>query len=299
MAMIKKGGSHGLWKILAQRIGTDGISRGLVGDSLSSGSGSPAYVIDTPVDASLPIPDRTKIDFKGGDHWITSFQYGIDSMNDFNFNIQETDADLIALVTGSSVDQTSNDEWTQYSEDQLSSTRPAMSLMFIYRIQSFEPATFGQTFYVHSIVPRCLIAPTGHQSNAYQSPTGYGFQVTPSAATRRLNGPAFGSNINVANNTLAVYHIIAENPLYMYVYQASGASVTAVAPYKPISSAVGSAASTKNHIVKKAAADDAITAGVADTITPVTGTFEVGTALTTLDGDLLTFLYESAYEAVA
>lgn len=299
MAQIKKGGSHGLWKVAAQLVGANGISYGIAGDSLASGSGSTPRILHYPKDAGIPQPDRTTIDFTGGDRWITSYQYGIQSLGSFDFTLQDTDADFIAMCTGTNVDQATNDEWTEYTEDHLAAGRPQLSLMFVFRIQSFENSTFGQTYYMHQIIPRCWVSPRG-LSPSFQSPLSYAFQVTPASGSKAINGQPFGSNLNATDNTLAMYTLIADNPLAMATFVASGATASIVGAFQPISTVVGTATSTKNLVHRFRPADQSVEAGVADTITKATGTFDVGTALTPQAADVLTVLYESdGYLAVA
>lgn len=296
MAVSLAGGDHGLWKVVIQKVGSNGTSYGQAGSSIANGSTSQAYVGKFPKTEGLAVPDRTVIEFTGGDRWITSFQYGINSLGSFEFTCQDTDANLVALTTGTNVDQTTNTEWAMYTENTLQQSFSDFSIMFIYRMQSFETATFGQTYYVHTIVPRCTISPK-LPAKSYQSPSDYAYQVTPKSNAREIRGLTLGSNLGATDNIVSHYHIIAENPLYMFVMRANGTSATAVSAYKPVTSTVGTASATKNAITKVVSAGTA-TAGVADTITVATGSFAIGTALTCAAGDLLTVLHETAYEAV-
>ena len=295
---IKKGGPHGLWKVVAQLVGTYGNSYGVAGESLAAGSDSQAIVLDYPTNCSYQVPDRVTVDFTGGDRWITSFQYGITSLGQFDFTTRDEDADFVALITGTNVNQTTNDQWSEYTYDELSGTRPQLSLMIIHRMQSFEPATFGTTFYVHTIIPRCWIAPKSF-GKAFQTVSEPAYQVTPASGTRRFNGLPFGSELNADQNAVAAYHIIAPYPLYMVVGRSDGTSYQVTSAYKPLETTVGTATSTKNHIVKFVESTQVATAGVADTINVTNGTFDVGTALTVAADDMIAVLHETAYEAVA
>lgn len=293
MAQVKKGGAHGLWKVCAQLVGADGISYGIAGSGLANGANTTPRILHYPKEAGIPIPDRTTIDFTGGDRWITSYQYGLNSLGSFNFSIQDVDADFIAMCTGTNVDQTTNTEWTEYTEDLIRAEFPQLSLMFIYRLQSFEPATFGQTFYVQSIVPRAWVAPQGLQgAPSYQSPGTYQFQVTPSSNGKHIHGTNFGANLGATDNIVALYHVISSNPLAMAVGRSDGTSYTVVGAVKSKVETVGTAAATKNMVTKIIAAGT-VTAGVADAIDQDTAEFDVGTALTVASSDLVTVLYES------
>lgn len=303
MVQIAEGDSHGLFKVLVQLVGADGLSYGVAGEDIAAGATSPAYVVDDPKSANIPVPDRTTIDFTGGDVWIQSFQYGITSLGSFDWVNQSIDANLIALATGTLVDQTSNDLHTVFTEDVLSAGRPQVSLVFIYRIQSTELATFGATKYIHAVIPRCWLAPKGTQNApAFQAAGDYVLQVTPTVASRKINGPLFDSNLNASGDKVSGYYIIADNPLHMTVFRATAASPTPsviVAPYKPIDEAIGAVASTRHEVDAYDPAADSLVLGVADSIVKATGTYSVGNGgLTVAIDDIITILYETAYEAV-
>jgi len=295
MAAIKKGGQHGLWKAVIQLVGSDGISYGQAGDTITAGTISQGYVAQFPKTAGISAPDRTTIDFTGGDRWVTSYTYGINSLGSFDFSVQDEDADLIAMLTGTAIDSTTNTEWNIYTEDLLATQFPDVSLMLIWRVQSFEDSTFGQTFYVHQIVPRCSIVPKGGE-HAYQSPADQTYQVTPKTNKRLINGTTVPTTLLATDNTLVYYKVVSANPLYMFVMKANAASATAVSAYKPVTSTVGTASATKNLVVK--VVTGTATPGVADTVTVATGTFAIGTALPVASGNMLHILHETNYEAV-
>lgn len=295
MAQIAKGGSHGIYKILVQLVGSDGVSYGQAGENISAGSNSDAYVLQHPTNAGITLPDGTTIDFTGGDAWITSYQYAPSSMGSFDFELADADANFVALITGTNVDQTSNALWTEYTENAHAGNFPAVSLVFIYRIQSFETATFGATKFFHSVYPRCIVRPKKNPQG-YQAIATHPFQVTPLGGTRHINGPVFGTNLGATDNRVISYNIIADNPLMMTVAKANSTTHTITSAYKPLYSTVGTTSSTRNQIVKWASS--VATIGVADTITTADGEFAVGSALTVASGNVVSALFETAFEAV-
>lgn len=297
MAQVTRGGGHGLYKIVVQLTGQYGNSYGTGGTGIANGTTSQSYVLHYPKSATLAVPDRTTIDFTGGDAWLTNFQYGINSLGSFDMTAAEVDATFNALITGTLVDQTTNAAWTRFTYDELGKVRPQCSVMIVWRLQSFEDATFGNTYYVHTIYPRCSIAPKGTTgAPAYQAVGEATYQVTPSAASRDLVGLPFDSSLNATGNTLASYTVIADNPLYMVSQRANAATGSVVGDYKPVSSAVGTASNTKNLLVKFVESTGVATKGVADTITTATGTFAWGTALTGVAaGNMVHVLYETQY----
>ncbi len=298
MAQITQGAKFGVYKVLIQKVGESGASYGQAGSGLSAGSATHPYVADYPKSVGFSLPDRTTIDFTGGDRWVSSFQFGINSLGSFDMTLQDVDADLIALVTGSTVDQSTNTRWTTYSENTLATLLPQMSLMVIYRIQSFETATFGQTFYHHTFVPRCWIAPKLN-GQAYQAGTDVTFQVTPTASGRRLTGNAFSTDLTLEGNKATHYHTITSNPLYMFAYRANGTTVTMTSAYKPVSSTVGTASNTANSIVVFNDTTLVATNSIADTVNTTTGAIAAGTSGATIaSGDMVYALHETNFVPV-
>ncbi len=288
MAQTKRGAPHGLYRAYVQLVGDNGYSYGIAGQTLANGSTSSAYIIDDPVSANVPTPDRTVIDFQGGDRWISSYQYGINSLGNFEFVTQDLDTTLISLCTGSLADQTSNDLWTIYSEDWLREALPQISLTLIYRLQSFESSTFNTTRFLHTFIPRCWMAPKGTSgAPAYQAKGQYNWQVVPTAATCMINGIPFSSNQNFRDNKAPLYGIIADHPLLMTVHKVTGTAASFATGFRPFTNAVGTASSSRNWIAKNGVA------GVADSVNATSGVVAVGTGTTVVAGDYLADLYET------
>lgn len=292
MATIKKGGPHGLWKILIQLTGTDGVSYGQAGSSIANDATSQSFVVDNPRTASLPQPARTTIAFGGGDRFIGQVQYGIDSPGEFTFTTADMDDDLKALVTGTAIDQTTNDTQTVSTADYLNPFFPECSIIFIYRKFSMEASTFGRTFYAHRIFPRCQIAPQEHGLEMKNNPE-ITWTVTPNTSSIRHDALSL-SSLNAYDDTVLSYEITTEKALYWFVHRADGTSFSAASAYVPVTSTVGTTSSTRNLIVEW----DGSTATkfVANTITPSTGTFEVSSGATS--GDLYIIGHETEYVKV-
>jgi len=295
MAQIESGGQHGLYKIVAQLVGSDGVSYGVAGSGIAAGSTSNAYVLDHPVNANIALPDGATIDFTASDQWVTSYQYGPSSMGSFDFELENLDSNFIALCTGTLSDQTTNALWTEYTHNAHAGNFPQISLMFIYRIQSFEAATFGATKYLHTIYPRNWVRPKKN-AQQYQQKSTSPYQVTPAGGARHINGHLFGTNLASTDNRVVSYNIITDNPLHMAVCHVDSSPESIITAYQPVSSAVGTTSSTRNQLIKWIS--PTATLGVADTITTATGTFAVGTALTVASGNIVTVLYETAYVPV-
>jgi hypothetical protein len=221
--------------------------------------------------------------------------YGISSLGSFNFQTRSNHADLIAMVSGTSVDQTTNDEWTQYTENTLQRDFDEFSLIITYRIQSFESATFGATKFLNMIVPRATIKAMGNTSISYQTVSGYNFQVSPRSSGRSINGVPFSSNLGATDNLVSMYNIVSDYPLWQTTYVADDTSASIVGSYQPYTATAGTASSTKNLVTTIDGSTLVATAGVADTVTQASATFAIDSGLTA--GDIVTVLYETQYVA--
>lgn len=254
MAQIKKGYPHGLAYAQVALVGTNGRAYGLVGPSQPSDSVAGAYLIDDPISGELPIPDRTTIDFTGGDRWLGSYQYGITSLGSFTLGAADIDATLIAAVTGSKVDQTSNQKWTVYAENVLADRLPQVTVLLTFRIQSRESGTDGGDFFITYVIPRAWMAPKGVSgAPSFQGKGQYSFQITPTAGGAWPIGVPFSTaNQGWQNNKTPVFAIISDNPIGLASYIADGTETTFTAPYLPVTSTVASSNAGNLHALNGA-----------------------------------------------
>lgn len=297
MATTKRGAPHGFYRAWAYKPNAQGVGMGIAGSTLAAGSNSNPLMLDDPKTGGVSIPTPTTIDFTGGDIYRGSFQYGVSNLSPFDMAFQDRNSDMIALATGTTADQATNDEWTLSTEDVLNEARPQLGLNIIHRIQSSEVATLGNTFYVNTFIPRAWVMPMGY-SSSYQTAAEYSYNVQPTAAARLSNGILVSqAGMNATNDKVTHYHIISEYPLWMATYVCDDATATVVGDYQPISTTVGTTTSTKNYVVKFTPSTGVAVIGVADTITQASGTFAIGTALTVASGDIVTVLYETDFTA--
>jgi len=287
MVQIKKASPHGLYAIQAQLVSSGGYSYGIAGPTLAAGNDSNPYNIDNPISFEMLAPDGTVIDFTGGDRWLGSYLYGITSIGSFNFTTADEDADFTALSTGTTVDQTTNDEWTIYGRDELFTSRPQLSLIVSYRLQSREVGTKGGLYWGHLIVPRCWLSPKGTSgAPSFQAKGEAQYQFVPTAADRMINGVAFGANQGFTGNEIAAYTMITDNPISMVSHVVTGTAMSATGAYTPVSEVVGTASSTKNWAAVNG------TAQALTTVTASTKNFAIASGLTA--DDYVGVIYETA-----
>lgn len=254
MAQIKKGYPHGLAFAQVALVGTNGRAYGTAGPSQANGVVSGAYLIDDPISGELPIPDRTTIDFTGGDRWLGSYQYGITSLGSFTLGAADIDATLIAMVTGSKVDQTTNQKWTMYSENVLKDRLPQVCVMLTFRIQSRESGTDGGDFFITYVIPRAWMAPKGTSgAPGFQSKGQYSFQITPTAGGGLPIGVPFTqANQGWQNNKTPILAVISDNPIGLATFIADGTLTDFTLPYLPVTSTVASGNAGNLHALNGA-----------------------------------------------
>lgn len=287
MVNIKRGSAHGFAFAQIALVGQNGAAYGTSGSSMANGATSSAYLVREPKSADIPQPDRTVIDFTGGDRWLGSYQYGITSLGSFNLTINPVDATLIALVTGALVDQTTNAEWTIYSENVMAASLPQVCLLLTWRMQSRETGTDGGDYFLTYIIPRAWMAPKG-AAPAYQTAVDYQFQITPTAADRFPTNEPFGANQNFQDNKTPVVAVISDNPLAMTTNISDGAATTFALGYRPVSTNTTST-NGKNHYVSGTAATNVTSVSLTNGLV----TAAVGTA-----ADYRNMLYETIFQAI-
>ena len=159
MSQISYGDAHGLYRVQIGLVGDDGYNYGTAGEEMANGTTSSAYVIRFATAAEMAMPDRTVIDFTGGDVWTGSYVHGITSLGTFSLTLSTVDATLISIVTQIQVDKTTNSRWSLFGDNILLPTPKQVWMTTTFRIQSKEPGTKGASKFIHQIVPRCWLSP--------------------------------------------------------------------------------------------------------------------------------------------
>jgi hypothetical protein len=251
MAQYKKGDPHGMHRVQIALVGDDGFAYGTVGQDAANDTELPMYVARYPKSCDMPLPDRTVIDFMAADTWQGSFMYGITSMGSFTLTMSGYDADMIALVTDSAVDLTTNTEWVYFSENIMVEDLPQICIWITYRIQVRGGAADGAAYFITSMIPRCWMAPKGVSgAPANQAAGEYPFQITPTVSS------VLPSSLSLANMAMSlqderapIVHIISQYPLMGQGFVGDAAATTMTMPYLPVSATVTINASPNEYIV--------------------------------------------------
>lgn len=293
MAQVKVGDAHGLYRVVTGIVGVDGLNYGTAGEGVDPGTSLPGYVIRYAQSGEFQMPDRTVVDFTGGDIWTGSYVYGITSLGTFELTLSVVDATMIAFTSGAKVDQSTNTRWTIFSENVMRSTPPQSWLLMNYRFQSKETGSKGADLYMNTFIPRAWISPKGLSGAPnFQSAGTYGYQIVPTVSDKTPHGIAFTADVQGwQENETPVFYAITDNPLYIcsHVANPTGGTDYISLPYKPVLSDYTTPDSSTQpvQVVVNGTKQDAVSIDIDNALVEVDGLSE---------GDYIGILYETAYE---
>ncbi len=301
MAQIRIGDPHGLYKVFIGLVDSLGFNYGTAGESVAEGTFLAPYEMKYPKSAAIEQPDRATIDFTSGDVWTGSYVYGITSLGQFQLTSSTVEGDLIAMLSSSNVDNSTNERMVMFSENIMLPTPPQAFLLIVFRIQSKEQGQVGANKYMSYIVPRAWVAPKGVSgAPSFQTAGEYGFTITPTVGDRFPWGLPFSeTGMNLQNNQAPVISLITDYPLHpvAYIAEAGASSVNITLPYKPVGSNIASPDSSVDPV--QVFIDGVMTN--ADSVTVSNGQVVVSPiapAVTFTGGEHIDILYETAYVPV-
>ncbi len=244
MAQIKIGDPHGLYRVLIGLVTEEGYNAGTAGDGFAASTVVSPYYVKYAQSAEIAMPDRTVIDFTGGDVWTGSYVYGITSLGTFQLTLSTIEGDLIAMTSQSSIDNTLNSLQNYFGENIMLATPPQCWMAIVYRIQSKESGSKGANKYLTTVLPRVWVAPKGVAgAPAFQAAGNYGFTIVPTIGDRLPWGPTFGETtaageigLDFSENESPNFYMITDYPIHAVGYRpaAAAATVSITLPYRPI-----------------------------------------------------------------
>lgn len=237
MAQIKYGDAHGLYRVQVGLVGDDGLNYGTAGSDMENGTTTSSYMIRYAKAAEMAMPDRSLIDFTGGDVWTGSYLHGITALGSFTLTLSTVDATLNSLVTEAKVDQTTNENWTIFSDNVLLPTPNQVWMATTFRIQSKEPGTKGANKFMHQIVPRCWLSPKGLSGAPnFQSAGENSYTIVPTVGEKIPHGVPFTTSVhNFEENETPLVYMITDYPIHFVAHKAGeGAESVINLPYTPI-----------------------------------------------------------------
>ncbi len=208
---------------------------GRLGTAVVNGQDTGAYYVKAVKTTGLQYAAPTVLDIPGGDKIVATEEYGNAKLNPFDLELSITDLDLIAMVTGTGIEE-SETEFPRYSLNPYEADLPVCGLLLGQRFQPRNTGTDGPRFYHHTVVPRATIRPKFGAIN-YQAEGPLIFTVTPSFTDRMPTGDTFASTdmgIEYADH----YGILSESRIYWHLHVADGTDTGFTSPYLPVSELV-------------------------------------------------------------
>ena len=300
MAQVKIGDAHGLFRVFVGLVNGVGYNYGTAGADAGENTLLAPYNIRFAQSAEIALPDRTVVDFTGGDIWTGSYVYGITSLGTFQLTLSTVEADLIAMLSESSVDQTLNTQQTIFSDNIMIPTPPQAFMMTVFRLQSKEAGSKGANKFLTIVLPRVWVTPKGISgAPAFQAAGTYGFTIVPTVGDRMPWGPTFGTTaMDLYEDETPNFYVVTDYPVHTVSYLPDTGDVTATInlPFKPIGTASDytspDSSTQKVQVYINGVQTDA------DSIDPTTGVVVVSPIAPATEftaGDFIGVFYETNY----
>lgn len=210
---------------------------------------SPLMLLN-PRSAQFPALNRTIINFTGGNKWRGSMMFGVAQVDQFPLVLADQNATLTAMAGGSNADSSTNQEILMYSDNMELTDLPLLGLALTSQFQSAEEGTDGETYWATILFPKVQIAPTFAAPN-FQASADVTYNVIPHRTAYLPNGlPLSATGMSLARNSAMMIIWISQYPILFASAIGDGTDVSWQMPYKPKSTAVGTATNTKNWFVK-------------------------------------------------
>lgn len=195
-----------------------------------------AYLLRNVGSNSFAAPSRSKVDFMAAGRTVGSHQLGLSSIDQFDLVTADIDADTFALVTDSTVDQTTNTDWTKFAANNNLTTLPRVGLSLHYAMLQTSTTCTGAIKWLNLIFPACQIS-AGFTGLTPGTEAPLTMQVQPTMTGKWPSGLAV-TQMALEDNRDFVYGIISDNPLAIITYFADGVTTVWNTVYKPTSTVV-------------------------------------------------------------
>jgi len=229
---MPKGYGAGLQTALIYLVNDEGYPTGQ-SVTLSNGSSSNAYYLPDVRTAQVSFADATVVDVTGGDKpRLASFNFGGRQLSQFDMVCPLIDPALVALLSGSTVDTTSNQKFELYSTN---TNRDLPRIGGVILQQRFQEKEGGASKIRSLVIPRAeLTIKTG--GFEFQAPSDVTITVNPLMATRSANGIPFSSlGMGLEDNRVDHYEIISSKRLNLLVFRGNGTATSVTGAYRPTS----------------------------------------------------------------
>lgn len=198
---------------------------------------SHAYLIEDPIDLTLPEISREVANFKGGGNYFGRKVGMIQNIPDITFTLAHVDAVLRALGNRSKIDTTSVSGWEISGENENEFELEQLGLSIHVMYQDRDAGTDGDNKWWNLIIPQGELlvrrpAQVGIRGGDNTSPARGVF--TPSLGGKFPTGVAFGANQGFKGNRAMGVEIVTDYPLALSTFFRDGTETTYTLAYLPV-----------------------------------------------------------------
>lgn len=254
-------------------------SYGQIADPGNPGSNvtSHAYLVDNPVEVTLPEFSFERAVFRGGGQFLGSITIGLADVPEIPMVFSDIDDTLIQLSGGGASDTTTVSGFEISGMNELNPDPNDIGVFLTSKFHSRASGSDGElkyrTLYMRGQL-RFSQPPLSHAGGENPSPMRATF--FPKVVSKFPNGVSFGANQSFYKNKAVMVQIVSDRPIAMTTYIADGTATSFTAAYKPWKNTV-TGGNTDNFTTKNGVAT------AMSSINTSTGVFTLSSAGTAAD----------------
>lgn len=258
-------------------------------DNLAQATEKHAIRLKSFVSLDIPTPTREEATFRGGQSFLGRIDLGVSEFGSGTLTLAQFEESFAALISGSTVDETTITDWTQTSSNSNNPNLPSLGIMGSTKVRLAN----GALSWVHVVVPNIQLEPAEVSISAGtgQNPNPLEYVMKPTLATRSVTGHLFSAtSLNLTDDKAVSFQIRYNSRLGITTYKKDATDASAggtfILGYRPTSTATGSPnAFTVNGVTV------AMTS-----VTPATGTVAFGIAGAA--DDIMVAVYPTDFVAI-
>ena len=252
----RKWGNAGSFELLAWTIDDDGYPMGDLSTPNAPVAGTTyhAYRARSFVGLTLPTPTRSLATFFGGQRFLGQIDLGVSDLGSGELTLSKFEEAFVALIAGTSLDETTVADWAMISPNENNPNIPAMGLMGSTKIR----LDTGALSWAHVVLPNVQIqpVPASISTGDGQNPNNLVYGLVPTLATRLHTGHLFSATAMNVYNDEAVSYVVRYNSRFQISTHIKDATMVSsgdsfILGYRPTSTATG----TPNSFTDEGAAE--------------------------------------------
>lgn len=238
-------GNAGAFEFQAWTIDSNGYPMGTLSTPNSPAQATEyhAYRARSFVGLEQATPTRSLATFFGGQRFLGQIDLGVTEFGTGNLTLSKFEEAFVALIGGSTVDESTIAAWAQTSSNENNPNLPAMGMMGSTKIRTAS----GALQWAHVCIPNVQLrpAPVSISTSDGQNPNALVYEFVPTLATRDITGRLFSAGgMDVYNDETVSYVIRANSRLALTTYvkdaTMSGSGDSFVLGYRPTSAVTAS-----------------------------------------------------------